>query len=84
MNVRRWMIGFQLTHLHELNLRMRITSQLHMRARLGKCHSHFVCRWSDSIDPKAVVDRIFIYLLFLRGSNMDAYYYSRTPFLLLL
>ena len=40
---------------------MRITSQLHRPARLGKRHSHIVCRRIDSIDPKAV-DRFHIYI----------------------
>ena len=39
---------------------MCITSQLHRRARLGKRHSHFVYRWIDSIDPKAVDSYIYI------------------------
>ena len=77
MNVSPWMIGFKLTHFHEINLRMRIASQLNMCPRFGKRNSVFVCRPIDSIYPKAVVDRIFIYLFFLQGSNMGTYYNSR-------
>ena len=51
------------------------------RGRLGKHDSHFVCSRIESIDPKAV-DRIDIFTsdYFLHEINMDAYFYSRTPF----
>ena len=44
---------------------------------IGKYHSVFEYHRIDSIDLKAVVDRIFIVVLFLHGNNMDTYYYSR-------
>ena len=78
MNLWRWMVGLKLTHVHELNKCMRITSKQHNYARERRKSSFSFCLPSDRLyRSKGCRSHIYIVVLFLHGNNMDTYYYSR-------